>query len=84
MEIARFARERGPNARRRQVRIGANIRARRLALGQMKQTELARGIGVSQSTISRIERGEVSSTTARLSDIATYLETTLAALHRGT
>lgn len=49
----------------------------------MKQTTLAQGIGVSQSTISRIERGEVSSTTNRLSDIATYLETTLAVLHRG-
>ena len=54
------------------VYIGQNIHRLRVGL-QMKQTELAAGVGCAQSSISRIERGQMGTSAARLSAIAAYL-----------
>lgn len=70
-------------AQQRRERIGVNIRRARLARARMKQTDLAQQVGVAQSTISRLERGQVDSTVTRLSRIADVLDVTLADLVRG-
>lgn len=54
------------------VHIGQNIRRLRVGLG-MKQDELATGVGCAQSSISRIERGEMGISNRLLSAIAAYL-----------
>ena len=49
---------------------------------KMSQQELAALIGVSQSTLSRIETGELRVTLAFLSEVATALDLTIEALYQ--
>ena len=81
MEWETFVRRHPAAYARLRVAAGRNIRRWRRARG-MKQSELCRAIGRSQSTLSRIERGAQHLTLERLSALATYLEVPVTALLR--
>jgi predicted transcriptional regulator len=59
--------------------FAANVRHRREELG-ISQRELADAAGVPQPVISRIERGDICISFAKLAPLATALKTTPAAL----
>lgn len=82
MEIARFEVAYRLNYARWRVGLGQNLAFWRRARG-MKQWEVGLVLRVSQSTISRIERGRGYLPFDRLCMLATYLEVTLAVLMQG-
>ncbi len=62
--------------------IGENIHTRRVKLG-LSQWGLSRKSGVSQSVLSRVERGHIRISADRLYDIAVALNTTVGQIFQG-
>lgn len=57
------------------VAVGKAVRAARKAKG-LSQVELAEGVGCDQTTVSLVERGEVSTSASLVARIAVLLEVT--------
>lgn len=57
------------------VAVGKAVRAARNAKG-LSQVELAKGVGCDQTTVSLVERGEVSTSAGLIARIAVLLEVT--------